>query len=395
MIIEHFQGAAGDAAGGLADEGRRKLALAPDRRLAGPLVRVACRDAHSPTFGEQELLDHVLAVMRAAGYRFSRSQVVSYYVSLKTNPFVVLVGAAGCGKTELASLFAEALVGRDSMQYALIPGAGPRDAAGGQAGRYRSLQDQFSGWRFVHLLQEAAEPCNAGKAYLICFDALHPDELEYFFATLLEVGPDGQRWLNLPGYAGERRPGVPPNVYITATVNSDQYADALSRRVLRHAGVIECRALLLRAEPSPGDGRAERAAGLGSPPPGYQRLWLRAALNDVAAAQARAVAILGPDFVTRLHCSAELQRLTWRVGYALKRQNLRELAVYIANSFDERGGGLFDPHDRERNARIAYDAQVLQRVIWRLRAQEDADLRRDLSDYLDRLARSEYQQAVA
>lgn len=373
----------------MADGGPGKLALVPDRRAAGPLARVACRDAHSPPFGEQELLEHVLAVIRGAGYSFSRSQVVNYYVSLKTNPFVILAGAAGCGKTELASLFAEALVGSESTQFALIPGAGPQSCVGGQDRHYRSLQDQFSSWRFMHLLQEAAEPGNAGKAYLVCFDALQPDELEYYFATLLDVSPGGQRRLNLPGCPGERRPIVPPNVYITVTVNSDGYADTLSRHVLRSAGVIECRAPEPRVA---GDG-APRAASV--PPAGFQRLWLRAALPDIGAAQARAVAILGPDFVTRLHCSPELQRLTWRVGYALKRQNLRELAMYVANSFDEHGRGLFDPRDPERNARIAYDAQVMQRVAWRLRAQEDADLRRDLSDYLERLARSEYQQAVA
>jgi hypothetical protein len=35
-------------------------------------------------------------------------------------------------------------------------------------------------------LQEAAEPSNASKAYMVCFDALHPDEIEYYFATLLQ-----------------------------------------------------------------------------------------------------------------------------------------------------------------------------------------------------------------
>jgi hypothetical protein len=375
----------------MVDEGRGKLALVPNDRAGSPLSRMACRDARGPLSGERELLDHIIDAVEASGYSFSRSLIVNYYVSLKTNPFVILSGKEGRGKTELARVFAEALVGRDSAQYTLIPSAGAWPDGTGEDRYYRSLHEQFSSWRFLDLLQEAADPRNAGKAYLICFDALHPDELEYYFATLLHVSPEGQKRLNLPGFPPDRRPVVPPNVYITATVNTAGNPAELSRDVSRNAGIIAFRAPARQPE-APFQVIGEPAA---PPPEGYQRLWLRAALHDVAAAQARLVAILGPEVVARLHSSPELQRLTWRVGFALKRQNLHELTLYVANSFDERGRGLFDPRDPERNARIAYDAQVVQRVLWRLSDTDDGNLRRDLADYLDRLALTETQQAVA
>jgi hypothetical protein len=389
---QYFRRADGDAAGGEADAGLGKLALVPNEWIGNPLLRVACRDAHGPSVGEQELLAHILDVVEASGYSFSRSLVVNYYVSLKTNPFVVLTGAEGRGKTELARLFAEALVGHDSPQYTLIPSAGAWPDGTGEDQYYRSLQEQFSSWRFLELLQEASDPGSAGKAYLVCFDALHPDELEYFFATLLQVGADGRKRLNLPGFPADRLPVVPPNVYITATVNTAGNQDNLARDVLRNAALIEFRAPARHPAPRVRD---SGATPLRLPPVGYQRLWLRAALTDVAEAQARLVAILGPDFVSRLHSSTELQRLTWRVGFALMKQNLDELTIYIANSFDAAGRGLFDPNDAEQNARIAYDAQVVQRVLWRLREVDDADLRRDLAEYLDRIAQTEAQQDAA
>ena len=392
MIIQDFRAAADDEVGGQANEGQGKLALVPNERVATPLARMVCRDARGSMLGEQQLLNHLLAAIDESGYPFSRALIVNYYVSLKTNPFVILTGAQGQGKTELARLFAEALVGAGGTQYTLIPSAGVWPDGTGQDRYYRSLQEQFCSWRFLDLLQEAADPSNVGKAYMVCFDALHPDEIEYYFATLLRVTPAGQKRLNFPGFPDERQPIVPPNVYITATVNTADQKDHLSPNVLRHAGLIEFRAV------PPPDGAERLALHLTPalpPPVGYQRLWLGAALHDLAAARARLTAILGDDCFGRLRCSPELSRLLWRGGLVLTSQTLQELTTYIANSFDERGQGLFDPYDPQRNARIAFDAQVVQRVLWRLRDSDDGSLRRDLADFLDAAALTAMRQAVA
>ena len=59
---------------------------------------------------------------------------------------------------------------------------------------------------------------------------------------MLQVTPAGEKRLNFPGFPPDRQPIVPPNVYITATVNTAGQKDNLSRNVLRNAGLIEFRA---------------------------------------------------------------------------------------------------------------------------------------------------------
>jgi hypothetical protein len=392
LIIQNFRSSADDEVSGQADVGRGKLALLPNDYPFTPLTRMACRDTRSISIGEQHLLHQLILAADTSGYQLSRALIVNYYVSLKTNPFVILTGAEGQGKTELARLFAEALVGAGGTQYTLIPSAGVWPNATGQDSYYRSLQEQFCSWRFLDLLQEAAEPSNAGKAYMVCFDALHPDEIEYYFATLLHVTPAGEKRLNFPGFPPDRQLIVPPNVYITATVNTAGQKNNLSRNVLRNAGLIEFRAV------QPIDHLGSRSSELFSaapPPVGYQRLWLGAALHDSAVARARLVAILGDDCLGRLHCSPELARLLWRGGLVLTSQILQDLTTYIANSFDEGGQGLFAPYDPQLNAQIAFDAQVVQRVLWRLQESADSELRRDLAVFLDTIAMTSAQQAVA
>jgi hypothetical protein len=392
LIIQNFRSTADDEVGGQADAGRGKLALVPREHPYTPLAHMACRDTRGNRIGEQHLLNQLLLAAETSGYPFSRALIVNYYVSLKTNPFVILTGAEGQGKTELARLFAETLVGAGGTQYTLIPSAGIWPDATGQDRYYRSLQEQFCSWRFLDLLQEAGEPSNAGKAYMVCFDALHPDEIEYYFAILLQITPTGEKRLNFPGFPPDRQPIVPPNVYITATVNTAGPKDNLSRKVLRNAGLIEFRAAQPLDLPILHGGEPLSA---GPPPVGYQRIWLGAALHDLALARARLVALLGDTYMSRLHCSPELAQLLWRGGLALTSQTLQDLTTYIANSFDECGQGLFDPYDPQHNAQIAFDAQVVQRVLWRLRESADSDLRRDLALFLDTIATTSTQQAVA
>lgn len=349
-----FQLPTDSAVGGMADDGRGKLTLvAPPAARAGSPAPL-CRDGAAAALTEHDLLDHIARVVRDAGLSVPRALLVDYYVSLKTNPFVVLAGRPGAGKADFAAAFAEALLGRGSPQYALIPGGASWTGATGERGYFRAVLDRFASLRFLDLLQDAASPSGAGKAYLVCFSGLRPEEFSYYFTSLLRVDDAGRQRLALPGVPVEQAPIIPPNVSITATVNTTGYEGALNASVLRNAALIQFGRPLKR--------------------------------------------IPGRDAADCLHFTPELEQLLWRGGMAPTERTIEELSVnaaYVAGSFDARGVGLFDPADALRNVAVAVDAQVVQRVLWKLHSSDDAELRRDLARYLNRLGPAGWHQAVA
>ncbi len=364
----HFPNPAGAVAGGVAGEGLRKATRYGPRP---PLLRLSSRDNWDAAFGEQELIQRMVALARTAGLPFSRTLIVAYYVSLKTNPFVVLTGIEGAGKTELVTLFAETLLGHDSPQYALINGNASWLEATGDERSFRSLFDHFTSLRFLELLQEAADPGSAGKVFVVCFDGMHPAEVNYYFTTLLSVDEEGRTRLSLPGVPDDERPIVPSNVSITATVNTAEGVGVLGGDVLRRAGIIAFRAGQVshsaRHPPAPA-------------PVGVQRLWLRAGRRDAAAAREHLFQIIGSTQWNRMECSEPLAVALRRAGMSLTPRLRQDVMRYVANSFDARGRGLFDPEDVLRNAQIAFDHQVAQRLIWRLRDVPDQMLTYLISD---------------
>lgn len=325
---------------------------------------------------EQLLLGHILSRLEAAGYDFPRPMVVDYYVSLKSHPFVILTGAEGQGKTELARLFAEAIVDTESPQYVLIQG-GSWVAGTGEGNYFHDLQTRFGSLRFIETLQEAAASASEGLVFFICLDELSPAEVEHYFTQLLYTDGAGDKRLRLTGMPPQAHPVVPPNLYITATVNDAEQGYELSGAVLDSASPIEFWA--------PGLPSGALRAGTSVPFVGFQRVFQRAAVRRADAAYHKLAQILGPEQLGQLRPSAELSLLLWRAGIALQTHTLHELSRYVANAFDEDGVGLFDPDDVWRNAHKALDSQIAQKVLWRLRGDVDSTLRRDVEAYLDRL----------
>jgi hypothetical protein len=345
MIAYNFR-AGGKGAAGQAGAGQGKSAYTPATAYAP--IQHGYRIAQARA-GERDLLDYLC---EALGGTCSRSLITSYYVSLKTNPFVVLTGREGAGKAALASGFAAALVGAQSEQFVTIS-SGSWAQRSGQSSYYQGVHERFGSLHFLESLQDAASPANLGKLYMVLLRGLTLDELGHYFRDLLQIDAGGTRRLALPGLAPNERPTLPSNIFITATLHVPRAVTTSDREVLRSAGQIafDAAAHDIGTLPVPP-----------VPPVGLQRIMLASACHNPADARDRLAAILGPRELRRLGPSAALARRL-PDSSQLVRQLADTIIAYVSNSFDGAGNGLFDPDDARRNAQIAYDDQVTQRTL--------------------------------
>jgi hypothetical protein len=343
MIAYNFR-AGGKGAAGQAGAGQGKSAYTPATAYAP--IQHGYRIAQVRA-GERDLLDYVC---EALGGAFPRPLITSYYVSLKTNPFVVLTGREGTGKAALASGFASALVGAQSEQFVTI-GSGTWAQRSGQSSYYQGVHERFGSLHFIESLQDAASPANLGKLYMVLLRGLTLDELGHYFRDLLQIDAGGVRRLALPGLAPSERLILPPNIFFTATLHVPRTVTANEREVLRSAGQIAFAADAYNLEPPPPP----------VPPVGLQRIMLASASHNPADARERLAAILGRRELRRLGPSDALARRLPDSGMIV-RQLADTIIAYVSNSFDGEGRGLFDPDDARRNAQIAYDDQVTQRA---------------------------------
>ena len=345
MIAYNFR-AGGKGATGQAGAGQGKSAYTPATAYAP--IQHGYRIAQARA-GERDLLDYVCDAM---GGTFPRPLITSYYVSLKTNPFVVLTGREGAGKAALASGFASALVGAQSEQFATI-GSGSWAQRSGQSSYYQDVHERFGSLHFLELLQDAASPANLGKLYMVLLRGLTLDELGHYFRDLLRIDAGGTRHLALPGLAPSECPILPSNIFITATLHVPRVVTANEREVLRSAGQIAFDTAACHPETLPTPP---------VPPVGLQRIMLASARHNSTNARERLAAILGQRELRRLGPSAALLRRLPDSSLIVK-QLTDTIIAYVSNSFDSAGRGLFDPDDARRNAQIAFDDQVTQRSL--------------------------------
>jgi hypothetical protein len=170
-----------------------------------------------------------------------------YHISLVSKPFVILTGVSGGGKTRLTQVYAEAMNGK----YCLVSIRPDWQSNESLLGNYDILNKHFVPSEFCKHVYNASvayekEPRNPRK-YFVCLDEMNLARAEYYFSDFLsrmEVKGD-LRKIRL--YDQPKGPDdevdqdliIPPNLYITGTVNLDETTHTFSRKVLDRANIIK------------------------------------------------------------------------------------------------------------------------------------------------------------
>lgn len=193
---------------------------------------------------QQSIIDHVSSYIQSKGFFYEKKDLINFFLSLKTKPFVILSGISGTGKTKIVQWFAESLgATEENGQFTLIP-VRPDWSDSSDLLGYVNLQGEFQERPLIKVLENA--DANPNRPYFVVLDEMNLARVEYYFSDFLSV-IESRKWKDgkivtspvLPESIANKHITIPSNVYIIGTVNMDETTHPLSKKVLDRANTIE------------------------------------------------------------------------------------------------------------------------------------------------------------
>lgn len=299
-------------------------------------------------------IETIVERIRAHGFALPEPTIRAYHVALQTKPLVILPGISGTGKTRLTKLYADAVhaaalrPGQENPYYLLVAVQPDWHNARDLLGYHNALTGTFHATPFLRFLQRAA--ADPAATYYVCLDEMNLARPEYYLAPILSAleTEDHLIDLGIPGdeattTAGEalRSPfRLPLNLRLTGTVNVDESTHSLSDKLLDRANVIE--------------------------------------LRDVDLAAFRAT-YRGPVDEPSWDVIAQLHAILTRAGQPFGYRTISEMLRYL-----EHAQGVIAPAQ-------ALDQQIKQKILPKLKGDDNPRLRRALASLIDLLIGGEPQ----
>lgn len=202
----------------------------------------------------KSIIDNIYLYMKAKGFYYDINTLYSLYLSLKTKPFVILSGQSGSGKTSLARLFSDALgANTKNGRFKFISVESNWDTPKRLMG-YMNTDGKFVPGILTPFIQDAIS--NPEFPYFVCLDELNLSKPEEFMSPVLSAIETrdfndegkivsefiydktsfGSDLSSVYSYSGVY---FPENLYIIATINSDDVSYDITNKVLDRANVIE------------------------------------------------------------------------------------------------------------------------------------------------------------
>ncbi len=193
---------------------------------------------------EQELMDHIHSYITSKGFTYEKDDIINFYLSLKTKPFVILSGISGTGKTKIVQWFSESIGATgENGRFLLIP-VRPDWSDSSDLLGYTDIQGKFKKEILTEFLMKAA--ADEDKPYFVLLDEMNLARVEYYFSDILSV-MESRKWENgriitsqlLSEKEVDGGLTIPSNVYFIGTVNMDETTHPFSKKVLDRANTIE------------------------------------------------------------------------------------------------------------------------------------------------------------
>ena len=317
-----------------------------------------------PALTETTLLAALEEYALGQGFTFPAHRLRSYYIALKTKPFAILSGVSGTGKTRLAELFAEAMTGHNVGQFQLLPVRPDWNDSSALFGYHNLLANRYVSTPFLEIARRASLPENRQRTFFVCLDEMNLARLEHYLADYLSALE--ARAHRIPLHEDVPDLVLPPNLFVTGTVNVDETTHGFSRKVLDRANTLDFDEPPVLAGAMSGKGSPRPDEDLGASPAARQALFLNARAANVGRARER-LSRLDAAFPERTLVALQtINDLLYahRLHFAYRVRD--DVLMFLANSFDaETGAGLLLP-EPAANFLLALDLQMTQKVLPKL-----------------------------
>jgi MoxR-like ATPase len=191
-----------------------------------------------------DLVSHIYSFIKGKGFYYEKDEIINFFLSLKTKPFVIISGISGTGKTKIVQWFAESVGATEKNgQFSLIP-IRPDWNDGSDLLGYVDIKGDFKVGPLTKVIKNAKE--NPDLPYFVLLDEMNLARVEYYFSDILSVmesrkfenGEVVSSTLLSSDVYGENLT-LPNNLYIIGTVNMDETTHPFSKKVLDRANTIE------------------------------------------------------------------------------------------------------------------------------------------------------------
>src|SRR5699024_7007083 len=193
---------------------------------------------------QTELIDHIHNYIRSKGFYYEKEEIINLYLSLRSNPIVILSGISGTGKTKMVQWFAESVGATEENGQFLLISIRPDWNDGSDLLGYVDIKGDFKEGPLTTIIGNAAN--NPGLPYFVLLDEMNLARVEHYFSDILSV-MESRKWEDgkvvSSNLLAEETAGfnltLPNNLYILGTVNMDETTYPFSKKVLDRANTIE------------------------------------------------------------------------------------------------------------------------------------------------------------
>ena len=196
-------------------------------------------------------INTIISLIRSTGLLYDSTLVKRFAFSLMAKRFLILSGLAGSGKTQLALVFARALVQNPEQQMCVVSVGADWTNREPLLGFPNALKEDSyvkpeSG--VLDLLIEANREENKNKPFFLILDEMNMSYVERYFADFLSAMESKEPialWKRPETLVEEvendvpSKIGLPDNLFIIGTINVDETTYMFSPKVLDRANVLE------------------------------------------------------------------------------------------------------------------------------------------------------------